>query len=105
MKTDSSGWPMWTDLNKPALASMNHYRSEWIPDPSHMPLGCGGRTSLVQERCSLRPTRAWRKNLQMKKLTLVIALVAFAGIARAQTWPLRQITLIVPFPPGGSTDV
>jgi tripartite-type tricarboxylate transporter receptor subunit TctC len=41
----------------------------------------------------------------MRKLILVIALLAFAGIARAQTWPSRQITLIVPFPPGGSTDV
>ena len=31
----------------------------------------------------------------------------FAGIAsvQAQTYPSRQITLIVPFPPGGSTDV
>jgi len=41
----------------------------------------------------------------MKKLIFVIALLAFAGIAEAQTWPSRQITLIVPFPPGGSTDV
>jgi tripartite-type tricarboxylate transporter receptor subunit TctC len=43
--------------------------------------------------------------LQMRKLIFVIALLAFASNARAQTWPLRQITLIVPFPPGGSTDV
>jgi tripartite-type tricarboxylate transporter receptor subunit TctC len=41
----------------------------------------------------------------MRKLTFLIALLAFAGIAHAQTWPSRQITLIVPFPPGGSTDV
>ena len=25
--------------------------------------------------------------------------------AQAQTYPAKQITLIVPFPPGGSTDV
>ena len=43
--------------------------------------------------------------MQMRKLIFVVALLAFAGIARAQTWPSRQITLIVPFPPGGSTDV
>ena len=43
--------------------------------------------------------------MQMRKLIFVIALLAFASNARAQTWPLRQITLIVPFPPGGSTDV
>src|SRR5262249_31720990 len=43
---------------------------------------------------------------QMRKL-MAIALTVFAGIAsaQAQTFPSRQITLIVPFPPGGSTDV
>jgi tripartite-type tricarboxylate transporter receptor subunit TctC len=33
------------------------------------------------------------------------ALPALSRIARAQTYPARPITLIVPFPPGGSTDV
>jgi tripartite-type tricarboxylate transporter receptor subunit TctC len=40
----------------------------------------------------------------MKKLVVAVALAVFAGIAGAQGWPLRPITLIVPFPPGGSTD-
>jgi tripartite-type tricarboxylate transporter receptor subunit TctC len=42
----------------------------------------------------------------MKKLVLALALAALAGVsvAQAQTWPARPITLIVPFPPGGSTD-
>jgi tripartite-type tricarboxylate transporter receptor subunit TctC len=29
----------------------------------------------------------------------------FSGSARAQTWPARPITMIVPYPPGGPTDV
>ena len=43
----------------------------------------------------------------MRKFAVAIVLAALAGIAsvQAQTYPSRQITLIVPFPPGGSTDV
>ena len=43
----------------------------------------------------------------MKSLIVAIALTVFASItgAQAQNFPSRQISLIVPFPPGGSTDV
>ena len=42
----------------------------------------------------------------MTRLIVAIALTLSAGIAgvQAQTYPSRPITIIVPFPPGGSTD-
>jgi tripartite-type tricarboxylate transporter receptor subunit TctC len=36
---------------------------------------------------------------------VVVALPAASRIVRAQGYPSRPITMIVPFPPGGGTDV
>jgi hypothetical protein len=38
-------------------------------------------------------------------LALIGALLIFAGGAQAQNYPNRTITMVVPFPPGGLTDV
>ncbi len=40
----------------------------------------------------------------MRKLFFVVA-IALATVAQAQAWPAKPVRFIVPFPPGGSTDV
>ena len=45
--------------------------------------------------------------LRRRRLTLTLALAALlaAGPALADTWPSKPVTLVVPFPAGGTTDV
>ncbi|MGJ7578690.1 Bug family tripartite tricarboxylate transporter substrate binding protein [Variovorax sp. RHLX14] len=40
----------------------------------------------------------------MKKILTALALGLAALAANAQAWPEKTVTLVVPFPPGGSTD-
>jgi tripartite-type tricarboxylate transporter receptor subunit TctC len=40
----------------------------------------------------------------MKRLLSTLVLLAAAAGAHAQAWPSKPVTLVVPFPPGGSTD-
>jgi tripartite-type tricarboxylate transporter receptor subunit TctC len=46
-----------------------------------------------------------RSNLLVTALFIVLGLLGFAQIAGAQSWPTKPIKLIVPYPPGGGTDV
>jgi tripartite-type tricarboxylate transporter receptor subunit TctC len=41
----------------------------------------------------------------MKRYTLLLVLGLFAAGAAAQSWPAKPVRLMVPFPPGGSTDI
>ncbi len=36
---------------------------------------------------------------------LLVLIMLFSGLAAAQGWPARPVRFLVPFPPGGSTDV
>src|ERR1700722_20120361 len=40
----------------------------------------------------------------LRNIVLTGALVA-SGLAQAQEWPTKPVTLIVPFAPGGTTDI
>jgi tripartite-type tricarboxylate transporter receptor subunit TctC len=55
--------------------------------------------SLVS-RSAFRPLRN-----PVRRALVALALPLIAGSAFAQAWPAKPITLIVPFPPGGPTDV
>jgi len=48
------------------------------------------------------PRKSWSRRLSLLTL-LGLALTPVAGLA--QEWPSKVITLVVPFPPGGSNDV
>src|SRR5215471_17885174 len=41
----------------------------------------------------------------MMRLLAALALAALAGPVSAQTWPTKPVRWIVPFPPGGASDV
>ena len=41
----------------------------------------------------------------MKRVLLAVAMAAFATVAQAQQFPNRPVTLIIPWPAGGGTDI
>lgn len=42
---------------------------------------------------------------QLKRSIAFAALCTIAGLATAQSWPTKAVTIVVPFPAGGTTDV
>src|SRR5688572_14427412 len=41
----------------------------------------------------------------LRRAALALAALAFAGAAAAQSWPTKLIKVIVPYPPGGTSDI
>ena len=61
--------------------------------------GIGGADSCSSERGQRHRRATW-----VKRLALLTIVVVSAGLAHAQTYPVRPIKLIVPWPAGGGVD-
>ena len=40
-----------------------------------------------------------------RSLLATLVLCATAGLASAQAWPTKPLRIVVPYPPGGSSDI
>src|SRR5882724_9472984 len=47
----------------------------------------------------------FRKEEPMNRILTLLAVLAFSGAAAGQTWPSKPIRYLVPFAPGGTTDI
>jgi len=54
---------------------------------------------------SIKTDEKENKEIQMFRKLLMVGMLAFTGAAWSQAYPTKPIRMIVPFPPGGSTDL
>ena len=65
----------------------------------------GSQTLQTPSTNRLEPPRRGSGRQDMRKLLSIAALgLALCTAVQAQQWPQKPVTVIVPFPPGGSTD-
>src|SRR5580704_12510427 len=93
-----------------------HGRSQSVVEFAGLPGDHSVARKVRKDHCLCSPGNAavvtgrW-KDRNLKKLVIAVALapialfLAASAPVQAQNFPTRPITLIVPFPPGGSTDV
>ena len=41
----------------------------------------------------------------IRQLLAIVSILGFTSAALAQAWPLKPIKIIVPYPPGGTSDI
>jgi len=70
-------------------------------------IGCAIRGSIDAHSSEYRQTREndMRQNIVGAVLAAGLAVISWVGVAQAQNFPARPVTLIVPWPAGGTTDV
>src|SRR3954464_7583789 len=64
-------------------------------------------TTRISTTQSLRRARVTGANAMQRTLLIALTSIALAGMigdARAQDFPSRPITMVVPWPPGGPSD-
>src|SRR5882762_2271436 len=69
--------------------------------------GCAGMTGVITARKMMNRRNRMRRARMGRPRVFVLAAFAlgFASAALAQSWPSKPIKIVIPFPPGNTTDI